>query len=77
MVVCVMNLAPVPRYGYRLGLPDSGGWREVLNTDADEYGGGNVGNSGGVQTEDVPWHNQPQSAELTLPPLGVLYLVPE
>jgi 1,4-alpha-glucan branching enzyme len=77
MVVCVMNLSPIPRHGYRLGLPCSGRWREVLNTDAEQYGGGNVGNYGGVATEDIPWHNQPQSAELTLPPLGVLYLVPD
>jgi 1,4-alpha-glucan branching enzyme len=76
MVVCVMNLAPVPREGYRLGLPVAGEWREVLNTDAEPYGGSNVGNGGGIRTEEVPWHNQPQSAELSLPPLGVLYLVP-
>jgi 1,4-alpha-glucan branching enzyme len=77
IVVCVMNLAPVPRAGYRLGLPHEGAWREILNTDAEVYGGSNVGNHGGVQTEPVPWHNQPQSAEITLPPLAVVYLVPE
>jgi 1,4-alpha-glucan branching enzyme len=77
VVVCVMNLSPVPREGYRLGLPRAGRWREVLNTDAEAYGGSNVGNMGGVATEDIAWHNQPQSAEVTLPPLGVLYLVPE
>jgi 1,4-alpha-glucan branching enzyme len=76
-LVCAMNLAPVPREGYRLGLPRAGRWTEVLNTDAEAYGGGNVGNMGGVATEDVPWHNQAQSAEITLPPLGVVYLVPE
>jgi 1,4-alpha-glucan branching enzyme len=76
MLVCVMNLAPVPREGYRLGLPRAGRWVEALNTDAEVYGGGNVGNLGGVETQDVHWHNQPQSAEFTLPPLGVLYLVP-
>jgi 1,4-alpha-glucan branching enzyme len=77
VVVCVMNLAPVPREHYRLGLPREGRWVERLNTDAGVYGGGNVGNMGGVTTEQVSWHNQPQSATLTLPPLGVLYLVPE
>jgi 1,4-alpha-glucan branching enzyme len=77
LLVCVMNLSPVPREGYRLGLPRAGRWVEALNTDAEVYGGGNVGNLGGVETQDVHWHNQPQSAELTLPPLGVLYLVPE
>jgi 1,4-alpha-glucan branching enzyme len=77
VVVCVMNLAPVPRPGYRLGLPVEGRWRELLNTDAERYGGSNVGSFGGVQTEAVPWHSQPQSAELTLPPLGVVLFVPE
>jgi 1,4-alpha-glucan branching enzyme len=77
IVVCVMNLAPVPREGYRLGLPRAGRWTERLNTDAEAYGGSNVGNFGGVTTEEVPWHNQPQSAELRLPPLGVVYLTPE
>jgi 1,4-alpha-glucan branching enzyme len=76
-VVCVMNLAPIPREGYRLGLPRAGRWREVLNTDAEMYGGTNTGNLGGVVTEDMPWHNQQQSAAVTLPPLGVLYLVPD
>ena len=76
ILVCVMNLSPVPREGYRLGLPRAGRWVEALNTDADAYGGGNVGNLGGVETQDVHWHNQPQSAEFTLPPLGALYLVP-
>ena len=77
VVVCVMNLAPVAREGYRLGLPRAGRWKEVVNTDAELYGGSNVGNLGGVATEQIAWHNQPQSAAVTLPPLGVLYLVPE
>jgi 1,4-alpha-glucan branching enzyme len=76
LLVCVMNLSPVPREGYRLGLPRAGRWVEAMNTDADAYGGGNVGNLGGVETQDIPWHNQSQSAELRIPPLGVLYLVP-
>ena len=77
MLVCVMNLSPVPREGYRLGLPREGRWLEALNTDSSAYGGGDVGNFGGVETEPVPWHNQPQSAQMRIPPLGVLYLVPE
>jgi 1,4-alpha-glucan branching enzyme len=72
-----MNLSPLPREGYRLGLPREGRWIEALNTDSSLYGGGDVGNMGGVATEPVPWHNQPQSAQLRIPPLGVLYLVPE
>ncbi|MDX6639678.1 MAG: 1,4-alpha-glucan branching enzyme [Solirubrobacteraceae bacterium] len=76
-VVCVCNLSPVAREGYRLGLPRAGDWTELLNTDADVYGGGNVGNMGAVESEAQPWHNQPFSALVTLPPLGVVWLVPE
>jgi 1,4-alpha-glucan branching enzyme len=78
VVCCVCNLTPVPREGYRLGLPRAGRWREALNTDAAAYGGSGVGTAGGVvETEPTPWHNQPQSAVVTLPPLGVVWLVPE
>ncbi|HMJ78074.1 MAG TPA: 1,4-alpha-glucan branching protein GlgB, partial [Iamia sp.] len=73
-VVCVANLSPVPRDGYRVGLPAAGRWAEVLNTDASAYGGSNVGNLGGVDAETVPWHGQEWSAAMTLPPLGVLWL---
>jgi 1,4-alpha-glucan branching enzyme len=75
-VVCICNLSPVPRDGYRVGLPRSGAWSEVLNTDAGVYGGANVGNMGAVDAEAQPWHNQPFSAAVTLPPLGVVWLVP-
>jgi 1,4-alpha-glucan branching enzyme len=77
VLICVANLSPVPRHGYRVGLPRSGHWREAINTDADVYGGSGVGNFGGVDAEPVPWHGQAFSAELALPPLGVLWLVPE
>jgi 1,4-alpha-glucan branching enzyme len=76
-LVCVCNFSPVPRYGYRLGLPGRGRWREALNTDSEFYGGSGVGNLGAVEAEAVPWHDQPFSAELTLPPLSVVWLVPE
>jgi 1,4-alpha-glucan branching enzyme len=76
-VVCVMNLSPVPRYEYRVGMPTCCRWRELLNTDASHYGGSGVGNMGGVDAEAVPWHDQPFSALLTLPPLGAVWLVPE
>jgi 1,4-alpha-glucan branching enzyme len=76
-LVCVCNLSPVPRYGYRLGLPGGGRWLEVLNTDSAYYGGSGVGNLGGVDAEPVLWHDQAYSAEITLPPLGVVWLVPE
>jgi len=74
-VVCVGNLTPVPRHGYRLGLPSAGRWVEIMNTDAAEFGGSGVGN-GEVWTDDVSWHGQPQSVNLTLPPLGVIWLAP-
>jgi len=77
VAVCVMNLSPVPRYGYRIGLPRGGRWREAINTDAEHYGGSNVGNLGGVTTQEVPWMGQPASAEVTMPPLGVIWLVPQ
>jgi 1,4-alpha-glucan branching enzyme len=76
VVVCVCNLSPVPREGYRLGMPQAGRWVEALNTDSTHYGGSDVGNLGGVEAEEVGWHDQPYSAEVTLPPLGVLWLVP-
>jgi 1,4-alpha-glucan branching enzyme len=77
VVVCVMNLTPVIREGYRIGLPHGGAWREAINTDADCYGGSGVGNGWGIVVETVPWHNQSHSAALTLPPLGTLWLVPD
>jgi 1,4-alpha-glucan branching enzyme len=77
VVVCACNFSPVPRMGYRLGLPSGGRWVEALNTDSSFYGGSNVGNLGGVVAEDKGWHDQPWSAEVTLPPLGVVWLVPE
>jgi 1,4-alpha-glucan branching enzyme len=76
-VVCACNLSPVPREGYRLGLPRAGRWRELLNTDSTFYGGSDVGNLGGIAASGPPWHDQPQSAELRLPPLAVVWLVPE
>jgi 1,4-alpha-glucan branching enzyme len=75
-LVCVCNLSPVPRYGYRVGLPLGGRWQEVLNTDSMFYGGTGEGNLGEVKAESLGWHDQPFSAELTLPPLGVVWLVP-
>jgi 1,4-alpha-glucan branching enzyme len=77
VIVCVLNLTPVPREGYRLGLPKAGKWREVVNTDAAVYGGSNMGNLGGVEAEGLPWHSQPFSALVTLPPLSALWLVPD
>jgi 1,4-alpha-glucan branching enzyme len=76
-VVCICNLSPMPRHHYRAGLPYGGRWRESVNTDSEHYGGSNVGNYGGVEAEASPWQGQPFSAELTLPPLGAIWLVPD
>jgi 1,4-alpha-glucan branching enzyme len=77
VIVFAANLSPVPRHGYRIGFPRSGRWVEALNTDSTYYGGSDVGNLGGVEAEEHGWHDQPYSAEVALPPLGVLWLVPE
>jgi len=71
-IVVVLNLTPVPRGGYRVGLPLGGYWREVLNSDSEIYGGSNRGNLGGVTTENHPAHNQQFSAPLILPPMSVI-----
>ncbi len=76
-VVAACNFTPVPRAGYRLGLPLPGRWREILNTDAAAYEGSNAGNAGGVFAEDVASHGLPCSATLTLPPLATLWLAYE
>jgi 1,4-alpha-glucan branching enzyme len=77
VVAVALNLTPVPRHGYRLGLPRAGRWVEAVNTDSTHYGGSDTGNFGGVVAEPVPWGGQPFSAEITLPPLGGLWLVPD
>jgi len=75
LLVCACNLSPVPRPAYRVGLPAGGAWRELLNTDAARYGGSGIEN-GEIGAETLPWHDQPFSAELTLPPLAAVWLVP-
>jgi 1,4-alpha-glucan branching enzyme len=75
-VVCACNFSPVPRPGYRIGLPVPGRWEELIGTDSERYGGTGVGNAGGIEAELRPWHDQPQSAEVTLPPLGTVWLAP-
>ena len=77
VLACVCNLSPVVREGYRLGLPRSGRWCELLNTDAADYGGSGVGNRGAIDAVLPEWRGQPHSATITLPPLAVLWLVPE
>jgi 1,4-alpha-glucan branching enzyme len=72
LVVC--NFTPVPRHGYRIGVPRAGRWREVANTDSRFYGGSDMGNEGEVHTLGEPSHGQPQSIFLTLPPLATIML---
>jgi len=72
-MVIVASLTPVVREDYRVGVPDPGYYRELLNTDAGTYGGTNIGNAGGVRAETIPWMGQPYSVSLRLPPLGVIY----
>jgi len=72
-IVCVCNFTPVPRSNYRLGVPQEGFYRELINTDSAIYGGSNMGNSGGVHSTSVPSHGLPHSLVLTLPPLSVLF----
>ena len=74
--VVVLNLTPVPRTAYRLGLPRAGRWTEILNSDSEFYGGSNLGNLGGIQAVEAGWHGQPASATLVLPPLSGLVLRP-
>jgi 1,4-alpha-glucan branching enzyme len=71
LVVC--NFTPVPRHNYRVGVPLTGFWEEFLNSDAGVYGGGGVGNLGGVEAQPISMHGRPYSLSLTLPPLGVLF----
>ncbi|WP_167631116.1 1,4-alpha-glucan branching protein GlgB [Mariprofundus ferrooxydans] len=75
-VVVVLNLTPVPRDHYRLGVPLAGHYNEIMNSDAKTYGGSNQGNAGGVAAEEKPWMNQPYSVSLTLPPLSCLIFRP-
>ena len=76
-IVVVCNFTPVPRHNYRIGVPRSGRWREILNSDATFYGGSGQGNMGVVETAPVPYHGRPASLSITVPPLGVVFFAPE
>ena len=76
VAVIVVNMTPVVRHGYRVGMPKAGDWAETLNTDATHYGGSGAGNQGMVRADDVALHGQPASVALTLPPLSVLIFEP-
>ena len=71
-VLVVANLTPVPRYNYRVGVPDDTVWYEILNSDARQYGGSGMGNFGEVVSNPVPYHNEEQSVNILLPPLAVV-----
>ncbi|MFL6589976.1 MAG: 1,4-alpha-glucan branching enzyme, partial [Chthoniobacterales bacterium] len=72
IIVFAVNATPMVRHGYRLGVPGAGFYREIINTDADTYGGGNVGNMGGFDAEDFPWQGRTHSLMISLPPLATV-----
>jgi 1,4-alpha-glucan branching enzyme len=72
IIVFVVNATPIVRYDYRLGVPHAGLYREIINTDAETYGGSNIGNYGGVRSENRPWMAREHSILIHLPPLATL-----
>jgi 1,4-alpha-glucan branching enzyme len=72
-VLAAFNFTPVPRHGYKLGAPEGGFWNEILNSDAEVYGGSGQGNLGGMEAEPVAWHGLPAQLKVTLPPLGAVF----
>jgi len=75
-IVVVCNFTPVPKDAYRVGVPEEVYYREILNSDSREYCGSNLGNQGGLQSAALPWHGQPCSIEIVVPPLAVLFFKP-
>jgi 1,4-alpha-glucan branching enzyme len=69
-VVC--NFTPVPRQGYRVGVPREGFWQEMLNSDAEEYGGSGWGNFGGLPADPIPSHGKLYSLSVSIPPLSIM-----
>jgi 1,4-alpha-glucan branching enzyme len=76
-LIIACNFTPVPRHNYRVGAPRGGFWSEILNSDARDYGGSGQGNMGGVESAPIPYHGLPFSLNLTLPPLGIVFLKQE
>ncbi len=72
LLIFAVNATPIVRYNYRLGVPNDGFYREIINTDGETYGGSNVGNLGGLQTESVEWQGRTHSIIVNLPPLAVV-----
>ena len=75
-LVIVCNFTPVPRIGYKIGVPEISFYKEILNSDSQLYWGGNMGNAGGINADEIPWHGRPYSINITLPPLSVLIFKP-
>jgi len=73
-IIGAFNFTPVPREGYRIGVPERGCYKEILNSDSIHYGGSNMGNSGEIQSDDIPWMNRPYSINVILPPLAGIIL---
>ena len=73
-IVAAFNMTPEPLHGYGIGMPAGGAWREILNSDAQLYGGANIGNAGRIVADGAPMHGKAQSASLSLPPLGAILL---
>jgi 1,4-alpha-glucan branching enzyme len=73
-LVFIFNFTPVPKSNYRIGAPRPGYYRELINSDSSIYGGSNMGLEGGIYADTLPWHGQPCSLNLTLPPLGMIVL---
>ncbi len=76
VLIVILNFTPVPRIGYRIGLPMTGTYVEILNSDSLYYGGSNVGNASHIEAEARAWMNRPYSASVTVPPLGAVILAP-
>jgi 1,4-alpha-glucan branching enzyme len=72
-IVCVYNFNPVPKRNYKVGVPKSGYWKEILNSDSENYFGSNIGNLGGVNTYDYSTHARPYTIEISLPPLAAVF----
>jgi len=77
LIVVLLNFTPEPRYHYRIGVPEEGFYRELINSDSEFYAGSNIGNAGLVHSEAIPWMDQPHSLALVLPPLAGIVLTRE
>ena len=77
IMLTVLNFTPTPRYNYQVGVPRGGLWQEILNSDAEEYGGSGHGNFGGIEAVPIEIHGRPYSLKLTLPPLGAVFFKSE